>query len=402
MSKSISRLICVGLFLSSTLLCAQSKSDLQKKKKKLLNEIEYTNSLLNETQKSKKTTVDLLVKLDKKISSREELISTINEEIRLLEIQIEENKEIIQSLEQDLQELKDEYAKMLYYTYKNKNSYTRLMFVFSSNTFNEAYKRMKYLRQYTEYRRNQAELILKTRNTISKKIDDLNVTREQKQRLLKSKELEKNYLAHEKSEKVVVISDLKKKETELKREIKRKQRTAEKTQKAIEELIRAEILAARKRTNDKSSSFPLTPEAKKLSESFAYNKGKLPWPVEQGFISEKYGEHPHPAFKNVTINNHGINISTSKGALARAVFDGVVSKVLIIPSEGKSVMIRHGEYFSVYQYMSEVFVKAGDKVKTKQELGVLINDVENAKTDMHFELWKGLNTLNPEYWIFVK
>ena len=402
MNRSFSNKILIGLLFVSVSLFSQTKSDLQKKKKKLLNEIEYTNSLLSETQKSKKTTVDLLVKLDKKITSREELIVTINEEIRLLEIQIEENKETIQSLEKDLQELKDEYAKMLYYTYKNRSSYTRLMFVFSSNTFNEAYKRMKYMRQYTSYRRNQAELIIKTKSTISKKIDDLNVQREQKQRLLKSKELEKNYLAHEKSEKVDVISDLKKKETELKREIKRKQRNAEKTQKAIEELIRAEILAARKRSNNKTSGFPLTPEAKKLSESFAFNKGKLPWPVEQGIIAEKYGSHPHPAFKNVTINNHGINISTTKGALARAIFDGTVSKVLIIPGEGKSVMIRHGEYFSIYQYMSEVFVKAGDKVTTKQELGVLINDVENAKTDLHFELWKGLNTLNPEYWIFVK
>ena len=143
----------------------------------------------------------------------------------------------------------------------------------------------------------------------------------------------------------------------------------------------------------------MTPEAQKLSLDFSANKGKLPWPVEKGVITGEYGTHPHPVLKNIQIKNNGIDVSTNRGAMARAIFEGVVSKILIIPGEGKSILVRHGEYLSVYSYMSEVFVKAGDKISTKQELGLLVSDNANTKTDMHFELWKGMNTLNPVYWL---
>jgi septal ring factor EnvC (AmiA/AmiB activator) len=399
--KIVFTVIAVLLFLP---VWSQTKSELQNKKKKLLEEIEYTNELITETKKSQTSSMDELVKLNKKIKNREEIIHTISQEIGILDKKIEKNKTAIASLEADLQELKEEYAKMLYYSYKNRSSYNRLLFLFSSNDFNQAYKRLKYLQQYTDYRKRQAQLIVKTKEAIDKRIENLERIREDKQVLLRSLENEKSNYTKEKNEQEDVLDNLKKKEKELLKDLKRKQRTAEKLQRAIEEIIREEIRKARELAAKKGSSskgFPMTPEAKQLSINFSANKGKLPWPVEHGVITSEYGTHPHPVLKQIQVKNNGVDISTKTGSLARAIFDGVVSKVIIIPGEGKSVLIRHGEYLSVYSYMSEVFVKAGDKVTTKDEIGLLVSDNANTKTAIHFELWKGMNTLNPSYWLFM-
>ena len=405
--KGISfRLILLSVFLLSFVcLQAQTKEDLQHKKKMLLKEIEYTNELLEKTKKSQSSSMDELVKLNKKIEARTEVISTIKLEINLLDKKIEKNKLAIAALESDLTELKDEYAKMLYYTYKNKSSYNRLMFMFSSKDFNQAYKRLKYLQQYASYRKRQAELIIKTKAAIDAKISKLEDIRTEKQVLLYSLDNEKQNFNREKLEQEGVLTDLKKKEKDLKKDLIRKQRTAEKFQRAIEEIIREEIRRAREaaaKAGKSSKGFPMTPEAQALSRTFSANKSKLPWPVAQGVITADYGTHPHPVLKQIQVKNNGVDISTNAGSMARAIFEGTVSKIIIIPGEGKSVLIRHGEYLSVYSYMSEVFVKAGDKVTTKQELGLLVSENSNTKTEIHFELWKGMSTLNPAYWLYVK
>jgi septal ring factor EnvC (AmiA/AmiB activator) len=391
--------------LLGTSLFGQSKEELQNKKRKLLEEIEYTNDLIQKTKKSQTTSMDELVKLNKKIEARAEIIRTIQEEVNLLDKKIEKNKAVIASLESDLQELKEEYSKMLYYTYKNRSSYNRLLFLFSSSDFNQAYKRLKYMQQYTSYRKRQAQLIVKTKKSIDNKIANLEGIRNEKKVLLMSLETERSNYTREKVQQEGVLTDLQKKEKDLLKDLKRKQRTAEKLQRAIEEIIREEIRKAREaaaKSGGSSKGFPMTPEAKQLSMNFSANKGKLPWPVSQGIITAEYGTHPHPVLKQIQVKNNGIDISTKTGAMARAIFEGVVSKIIIIPGEGKSVLIRHGEYLSVYSYMSEVFVKAGDKVTTKQELGLLVSDNANTKTAIHFELWKGMNTLNPSYWLYVK
>lgn len=403
-------LICRGfviivLLVISDSIFAQSKEELQSKKLQLQEEIKYTSELIEKTKKNQSNSMDQLVKLNKKIEAREEIIRTIYQEVRLLDKRIEKNKEVIASLESDLQQLREEYAKMLYYTYKNRSSYNRLLFLFSSKDFNQAYKRLKYLQQYTSYRKRQAQLIVKTRETIDKKIASLESIRTEKQVLLSSLENEKQNYNREKTEQEGVLTTLKQKEKELLKDLRRKERTAEKLQRAIEEIIREEIRKAREaasKAGNSSKGFPMTPEAKQLSINFSANKGKLPWPVSQGIITSEYGTHPHPVLKQIQVKNNGVDISTTTGALARAIFEGEVSKVLIIPGEGKSVLIRHGEYLSVYSYMSEVYVKAGDKVTTKQELGLLVGDNTNSKTAIHFELWKGMNTLNPSYWLYIK
>lgn len=386
-------------------MVAQTKHELQNKKRKLLEEIEYTNKLLDKTKKSQTHSIDELVKLNKKIEARAEIIRTISEEINLLDKKIEKNKKVIANLESDLKELKEEYSEMLYYTYKNRNSYNRLMFLFSSSDFNQAYKRLKYLQQYASYRKRQAQLIIKTKESIDRKIANLENIRSEKHSLLYSLENERGNFTREKIEQEGVLSNLQRKEKDLVKDMKRKQRTAEKLQRAIEEIIREEIRKAREaaeRAGNKSKGFPMTPEAKKLSMNFSANKGNLPWPVESGVITGDYGTHPHPVLKNIQVKNNGVDISTNSGAVSRAIFDGVVSRVILIPGEGKSILVRHGEYLSVYSYMSEVFVQQGDKISTKQELGLLVSDQAHGKTNIHFELWKGMNTLNPAYWLFLR
>ena len=403
MKGSFSKIILFGILsLIFATTSAQTKSELELKKKKLKDEIKYTNKLLDETKKNKELTLEMLVKLNRKILTREEIIATINSEIRLLDKQVERKLEIVQSLEKDLEELKEEYAKMIFYTYKNRSSYNRLMFIFSASNFNEAYKRLKYLQQYASYRRRQADLISKTKESISTELADLKDKMKQKQALLNSKKYEKNKLTGEKQQQELAVVELKDKEKDLLKDLKRKERTAQKLQKAIEEIIKEEIRLAKEKAKGKSGSFPMTPEAQKLSASFASNKGKLPWPVIQGVITGKFGPQQHPLFPNVKINNNGVFISTGEGSKARSVFEGEVSKVIIIPGEGKSVMVRHGEYLTVYSYLSTVFVKAGDKVTTKQDLGILVTDKAKNSTDINFQLWKGITPLNPEYWIYKR
>jgi len=383
----------------------QSEQELKNKKRKLQEEIEFTNVLIEETKKNQTTSMDQLVKINRKIEVRAEIINTINEELGLLDKKIEKNKIAIASLESDLQELREEYADMLYYSYKNRSSYNRLLFLFSSSDFNQAYKRLKYLQQYTSYRKRQAQLIVKTKESISKKISNLEEIRTEKQVLLSSLESERRNYSNERVEHEGMLTDLKRKEKDLYKDLKRKQRTAEKLQKAIEEIIREAIRKAREaaaKAGGSSKGFPMTPEAQKLSMNFSANKGKLPWPVIKGVKTGDYGAHPHPVLDGIIVNNNGVDISTNTGAMARAIFDGVVSKVLIIPGEGKTVLIRHGEYLTVYSYMSEVFVNTGDKIITKQELGLLVSENANTKTTMHFELWKGMKTLNPAYWLYLK
>lgn len=395
----------VCLLFCFTNLNAQSKNELEEKKKLLQKEISLTNKLLNETRKNKELSLDNLLKLKSKINARSGLIAALNSEVRLYNSEIKKNKEDIALLQNELQKLKEEYAKMIYYANVHKGSFDKIMFIFASNSFNQAYKRLKYIQQYSAYRKNQALNIVKTQELLVEKINKLDIAKQEKGALISLEEQEKQKLAVEQVEKEGAVKKLQGKEQELKQELAKKQSAAQKLQKAIQKIIEDEIRKAReaaKKAGNTSKGFPMTPEALKLSNSFATNKGKLPWPVLEGVITDRFGQHPHPVLTGIVINNNGIDISTTKGALARAIFEGEVSSVAIIPGEGKVVMIRHGEYLSVYSYMTDVYVKKGDKVSTKQNLGVLVNDSGESKTDIHLEIWKGMTKLNPEYWIYRK
>ena len=400
-------------------LVAQNKRDLETKKKELQKEISLTNKLLNETKKNKELTIDELLKLKSKINARVELISAINQELKFVNKQITINQAEVKDLQANLEKLKHEYAKMIYYAFKNKSTYNKIMFVFASNSINQAYKRLKYIQQYADYRKKQAEGIVNTQQEIKSKIAELEKDKQEKSVLLSMENQEKQKLAVEQTEQESTVKKLQSKEQQLKTDLNKKQEAERKLQKAIERIIEEEIRRAREaaakaakealakdpkasKKSESTTSFPMTPEALKLSNSFASNKGSLPWPVLEGVITDRFGQHPHPVLTGIVVNNNGIDISTTKGSIARAIFDGEVSSVAIIPGGGKVVMIRHGEYLSVYSYLSEVYVNKGDKITTKQHLGVLISEADKAKTNVHLEIWKGMTKLNPEYWIFRK
>ncbi len=388
---------------------SQNKKELEKKKDQLKKDIEYTNQLLEQTKQNKMVSLNQLVTLNKKISIREELIGEISTEMNDLDVQIARTNSLINALERDMKQLKDEYAKMIYFAYKNQNSYSRLMFVFASKDFNEAYKRVKYLQQYTQYRKEQKDMIVATQTALLAKRKEMLDKKADKGNLLNNSQAEKGTLDQEKNEQVTVLNSLQDQEKKLKADLKEKQRAADKLNAAIEDLIRNEITSARKKSDvagvknpENPTSYNMTPEAQKLSENFAGNIGKLPWPVEQGVITETFGTHPHPILKGIMIKNDGIAISCRKGTDARCVFDGEVSGVIVIPGANKAVIVRHGDYLSVYSNLEETFIKMGDKVTTKQKIGTIHTNEEDSKTELNFQIWKGTMKLDPSSWLFRK
>lgn len=397
--------LCCLVLLSASPSVAQkqTKKELENKKLQIQKEIEQTNALLAETKRGKKHSLNELLMLNKKISDREELIATINGEIGVLNKQIKENNESINGLQNDLTKLKAEYAKMIYYAYKNQDSYSRLMFVFAANDFEQAYMRLKYLQQYSDYRHKQAEKIIATKKNLNEKVQDLEAKKSDQRVLLGSQETEKLSLTSEKSEKEEVFSNLQSQENKLKKDLEKKKQDAKKLEQAIQRVIEKELekqIGEGPKGKPKPQKLVLTPESQELSNSFSSNKNKLPWPVAKGVISEHYGVHPHPLMKDIDINNNGVDITTNNGSLARAVFDGEVKAVVNMPGSGQFVLLRHGEFLTIYSNLKDVYVKVGDKVKTKQNIGSIMFDEDDSKTQMHFEVWKGQTKMNPEDWLY--
>lgn len=372
--------------------------------------------------------------LNKKISVREELIYTINSEIKLINKEVAENQVTINNLKATLEKLKKDYAAMIYFDYRNRDEYSKLMFLFSAENFNQAYQRYKYSQQIAEYRRKKAASILETQAAIGAKIDELNKRKEEKRELLTSEEQEKTNLAKEKTEQEGNLVQLQEKEKELKSELEVKKAEIEKLNAAIKKLIQEELKRAQEKEKEKllaiakrkeererklkerkekltkkeiaenkalaEAEMAETREAEQLSEDFASNKGKLPWPVGKGVITMGFGEHEHPTIPGFFINSNGVEIATGKGAGARAVFGGVVTGITSIPGQGKIVLIRHGEYVSVYSNMEDVSVKTGDKVAVKQSIGTIAGDNDGGRGSIMFQIWKGQKILNPEEWLY--
>lgn len=392
-----------GLLLWSTPFCAMGqdkKEQLQSNKKKIEAEIEYNSKLLEETKKSKKTTLNQLIILKNQIESREKLIDNINEQIKTADDQIALNNEIIIDLKRDLENLRDEYAKMIYYAYKNRSSFDRLMYIFAATDVNQAFKRLKYFQQYANYRKTQAELIINTQEDIQSTIRDLEANKQDKVELVFSLRQERDELANARQQQNSTYTVLNQKEKDLVKTIREKEKAAKKLQNEIEKIIAEEIrLASEKSGTTKTGTFALTPAELELSTSFEENKGRLPWPLENGILSGTFGEHPHPVLKQVKTKNNGVDILTDENMKARAIFGGEVTRVMSIPNYNYVIMIRHGEYLSVYSNLSEVYVQKGQTITTKQEIGKVHTDARESKTELHFELWKGKSLLNPSSWL---
>jgi septal ring factor EnvC (AmiA/AmiB activator) len=390
-------------------LSAQSKKELQLKRDRLQQEIDLANKQLDLLSKSKTATLSQLETLKKKITLRQQLIGTINSEIGSIGNEIQKTGVEIFSLESQMQKLKDDYAKLIVFAYNSHDRHERLMYIFASKDFNQAYKRIKYLQEINNFRREQAATIDSTQQRLSQKKSDLETQKNEKLQLRNSELQEKKNLDNEKREQDKMMVKIQESEKKLRKDLAEKQKAKEKLEKNIEALIRKEIEAAKKKAvasgkkNVTSKNvFSLTPEAQKLSNNFSGNKGSLPWPVESGTISSSFGEHPHPTLKGVMVKNDGVDIESQKGSFARSVFQGEVSGTIEIPGSGSAVIIRHGEYISVYSNLKEIFVKKGDLITTKQKIGIIADNDEGTQSEINLQIWKGFSKLDPEGWLARK
>lgn len=396
------------LVIIASSLFAQTKAELEKQKSLLAKEIKELQEKLDATSKNKKVTLEQLNAIRKKIKAREELIYNYNKQLALIDRDIIKTSGDISVLKNDLQKMRNNYARMVVYSYKHRTAYDILLFIFSAENFNDAVARIKYTRRYNTYKKFQAQLIKASLNELNEKKKILITQKEEKKQVIQAQEQEKQVLSKEQQERNKVIITLSKEEKKIKDNLAKKKKEQDKLNKQIQDLIKKEIAVVSKpNTSNKpgssgSTSITLTPEAKELSNSFAANYGKLPWPVEKGSIYESFGTHEHPILKNVTTKNNGIDIRTTAGASIRTIFKGVVVSVLTNPIYHRAVLVRHGEYFTVYSNLETVNVKAGDKVNTKDIIGTAYTDKENNITTVHLEIWKGTSFQNPELWLLKK
>lgn len=393
----------------------QSKEELQDKKERLESEIKLTTELLDAAKKDKNQSINTLSTLKRKIAARDEMISTLGIEIGLYANRINQLTEesetialLIGEKQNELGSLKSEYAQMIYHSYSNRGAYDRLAFVFSAQSFHQAYKRIKYFQQYSQFRQQQALLIVEAEKQLELGLLELKQTKallalekNKKAKVLGRKQSEKEQLNGERKEQQGLVNSLHKKEKTLRQELQSKERKTKLLEGQIRKIIEEEIRKAKEAAKSTGTpSFSMTPEQQELSDNFTSNKGKLPWPVERGVITGNFGRHKHPVLAGIETFNNGVKITTEKGANARVVFAGKVSRVINIPGAGKAVIVSHGDYFSVYSNLSAAFVKSGDVVKTKQEIGMVTTNPSNKETITELQIWKGDKKLDPAQWLY--
>ena len=381
----------------SSICVAQSITDLQKKKNDAANEIELTTHLLNEVQKNERSSLSRLRLLNNKIGQRNTIILSITSEINLYQEFIEINSAAIEMLSNDIAQIKKEYAELIRSAYKNRNAHDKILFLLSAENVNQAHRRFLYMKRYTTYRANQAEVISSIQAVLNNKIVKLELQKEIKNQLINETQNETHKLNSEKAQQNTEYKKLQNEQRNLRQKLKQQQRVEQQLEREIQLIIEEE---ARKNRESGGSGFELTPEQQLVGNNFAQNKKRLPWPVERGIITEHFGIHQHPVLKNVQIKNNGINIATEIGAKVQVVFKGEVSRVFGISGGNTAVIIRHGKYLSVYSNLREVVVKKGDKVETKQEIGTVYFDNDDVdKSILKFQIWHENQKLNPEDWI---
>ena len=385
---------------------AQSKKELEKKRAALDKQIKTTTALIDQARKEQRVTQEQLRLLESQIQAREELINAMSGELRKVDQRITEDLELVASLKQDLVTLREEYARMLQFAYRNRSAYDRMSYLFAANSFQQAYRRSRYLSQIAEQRKRQAALIEETRATIDERVAGLQVQREEKTKLMSEQQVERKRLDGDRHGQQAALTNLKKEEGRL-RETQKKQESQRRDldvaiRKAIEAELKPKTRPGAKPGTTSKLDLTLTPEAKELNADFEKNKGKLPWPVEKGVITSRFGKQPHPVLPGIVIENNGIDITTEKNASVRALFRGEVSSVIVIPGAGKAVILSHGVYRTVYSNLREVSVTKGQKVDTKQTVGTVLTDDNGSVA--HIELWKitaeGLVKVDPGPWLF--
>lgn len=377
---------------------SQTVESLEKKIQSIQKDIKLAEKLLKETAKDKDITLNQISLLQTQINQRENLIKTYQKQVNAINKDIEKNKKEISALEKDLALYRKEYSNLLVINYRNKGKVNNLLFVFSSEDFNQALRRMRYIQELNGLVKDKIEEIDSTQIKIRIQLEKNEINKKKIEKILEEEKTEKATLMEERNKLNKNVASLKKKENQIQKDINKKEEEAKELKKHIEKIIAEEIRKAKereeaaKKNNEKSIDY-------NLSSNFAQNKGKLPYPVEQGIITGKYGLSQHPTQKKVTINNNGIDISTTKGAKARCIFDGEVSS---IRSQGGNivVLVRHGLYFTLYSNLEKVFVREKEPVKAGQEIGRIHTNVSDGKTILHFEIWQeNRTTVNPALWI---
>ena len=434
--------ILIVLLMITVTATGQNKEDLQKQKVLLQDQIDLANTLLKQVKSNKEANINQLQTLNQKINAREQLIKTMNGQIKRLNLAIlSKEKEIIE-LEVRLDSLKTDYAKLIDLAQRNLQPADQLMFILSSSSFTQALKRIQYFKDMTRYRKLQVNQINNSQIELAQEKQRLIARKQKKLDVQESQEKEKTQLLLDAKRQEETIIALKNQAGKLKKDIQRKKREAEQLEKQIKRIIAEELRKSRLRAErdnlekeareldiirgkhfnsrtsnkvlkkliyerrkekgleerDEGPSYAMTPESRALANDFASNKGALPWPVERGLITGKFGKHPHPVVKGVLVDNPHIEISTEQGAIVRATFEGEVSSVVPIPGANIMVLIRHGNYFTVYSNLIGVQVKSGDHISFKQPIGTAFTD-EEGKTMVQFGIWKDANIQDPNAWL---
>jgi septal ring factor EnvC (AmiA/AmiB activator) len=402
--KSYKTLLLLSFLLCGLLSFSQNnkQKELETRRQELRREIEKINELRAENKSKEKSQLSLIEDFNYKINVLKNLIKVTNQQANFLNREIGNNQKKITDLRDELTQLKEDYAAMIVKSYKSKNKQSRIMFLLSSEDFKQAYKRLQYIKQYADHQKQQGETIkLKTEELQQININ-LSKQKEDKNKLIAENRVVQKSLEKERMQHDALMKSIKNKLSLYTSQIKQKQREANRIDAEIDRIIKAAIANSNKKAGKSTSTktFALTAEEKLLASSFTSNKGKLPWPVERGIVILGYGTQPSRINKNLMIKSSGVRISTQKDAKARAVFDGEVIAVAQIKNANIYVIIRHGDYLTTYYNLKKVYVKTGDKIATKQEIGEVFTNPSNGETILSFNLSKNGNTQNPASWIY--
>ncbi len=400
--NSYNRILLFAVLLISQFGFSQDYNQQQKKleaqKLSIQNEIKKINILVSENKKKTKSLLDNIEDVELKISVRNKLIDVNNKQSTNLSNQIKNKSDRIYDLQIDLKKLKDEYAAIVFNSYKNRSSKVKLMFLFASRDFNQAFSRFQYFKQYSAFRKEQAKTIILTQENIKLLIDTLENDRKKRQLVIDENKKIKIELEGEKLEKNRLFNNLEKTNKNYLADIRRKEIESKLIDNEIEKLIRLAISASN--NNDSSvNNFALTPEGRIISSNFLSNKGQLPWPLKEGVITRRFGTQPHPVVRTTTINSTGIMIATSPNSVVSSIFEGQVLSVYGFKGGNPGILIRHGKYISNYQNLSQVFVKKGDKIKAGEEIGIIFTNNTSGKAVLKFSIFNEVKPENPQNWL---
>jgi septal ring factor EnvC (AmiA/AmiB activator) len=394
MRRSLLMVLFIGC-LSWSVYGQDSVDKIRQEREKALREIEYSNKLLNETIGKTKESLNEINIINHKLKKRRDYLNGLELEVNVLSSIVDENTLSVNQIKQEIKRLQDIYASIVVSLYKKKSNNYYIMYFLASENMNQLYKRIRFIRIYNNYLKNQAARLADMKNELVIKNEELNKLVLEKSSVMGKTRQESAVIAQEVEKKKRIVQDLKKKENEIKREIREKEQTARKLENELKKII-AEERARLKKSNAKEN---YTPEERIISSDFEKNKGRLPWPTQQGIITGQYGEHDHPDYKSVKIRNDGVYIATASGEFARAIFKGVVSRVFAIPGENYTVIIKHGTYYTLYHNLVNVRVKAGQTVEIKEVLGNVFTNNNTKETTLYFQVWKETERSDPELWL---